>query len=102
MGCVAPSLDMELAPLLREQLSAIAEVESVRFAPGEKAFFVWVGLREDEPAARRAVYAVEDAMSERFPNVSFDFHIIPLPPGRGLLDFVSASGAQDVFHRIAA
>ncbi len=89
----------EIASQLRQRLSAIGAVESVCLAKGERAIFVWVGIREDNRSVAEAVYRVEDEMSERYRDISFDFHIIPLPSDRKLRDFVSV--AQQVFERAA-
>ncbi len=99
MATSAASLGTELVSQLRQQLSDIPSVESVCFAHGERSFFVWVGIRDDEGPVRTAIYRVEDHLSERYRNISFDFHIIPLPPDRKLQDFISV--AQQVFQRAA-
>ena len=79
MATPAVSLGIELSPYLRERLATIPAVESAYFSQGENAFFIWVGIREDEANIRKAVYAVEDELSERYPDFCFDFRVIPLP-----------------------
>jgi hypothetical protein len=62
-------------------------------------YVVWVGLLEDNSMAREAVYRLEDEISEKFPQVLFDFHVIALPRGKKIQDYIS--NAQLVFQRIA-
>ena|SRR5579871_4502270 len=90
-------LDIELE--LRQQLSGIPAVESVRFAHNNGSVYVWVGMRGEDSPARHAVYAVEDKLSERYRDLLFDFHLVPLPEGRRLADF--ASSATQIFDRAA-
>jgi hypothetical protein len=62
-------------------------------------YVVWVGITEDNLEARRAVYRLEDEMSEKFPQVLFDFHVIALPTGKKTQDYIL--NAQLVFQRSA-
>ena len=65
----------------------------------DEAYVIWVGIVDDNDDARQAVYRVEDQVSEKFPHVLFDFHVIALPEGRTTQDYVS--NAQVVFQRSA-
>jgi hypothetical protein len=65
----------------------------------DNIYVVWVGILEDNSEARQAVYRLEDQISERFPQVLFDFHVIALPRGKKVQDYVS--NAQLVFQRTA-
>ena len=88
-------------PITRELargLSALTAVDSVHFLATENALSVWVGLQEDcDETVRTNVYRFEDQMSERFPHVLFDFHIVTVPAGRKIDEFLSA--ATPVFER---
>lgn len=85
---------------LKEKLSIVDGVDEVRFHEGERCFGIWVGIREGVPAARDAVYAVEDEITEACPSLIFDFHVVELPTGKHLSQFVSV--ATKIFERTAA
>jgi hypothetical protein len=80
-------------------LSLIPVVDSVHVLPARNTLAVWIGITSDDPEARESIYRFEDKISDRYPSVMFDFHVIPLPPGRKMGDFVTDSEA--VFQRIA-
>lgn len=83
---------------LARGLSALSAVDSVHFLATESAFSVWVRLQDGyDETARTNVYRFEDQMSERFPNVLFDFHIIAVPAGRRIEEFLST--ASPIFQR---
>jgi hypothetical protein len=82
-------------------LSDLAVVESVHFLPTESALSVWVSLLDgDDQAARNDVYHFEDWISERYPKVLFDFHIVAVPADRKIEDYVS--DASPLFQRSIA
>jgi hypothetical protein len=76
-----------------------AHVEAVYTQWCDDMYVVWVGIHGDNKSARKAAYNLEDEVSERFPQVLFDFHVIALPPGRETQEYVS--NAQIVFQRSA-
>ena len=83
---------------LARGLSGLSTVDSVHFLAGENALTVWVCLQEGyDETARTNVYRFEDQMSERFPKVLFDFHIIAVPAGRKIEEFLST--ASPIFQR---
>jgi hypothetical protein len=95
----APCADYKLVNQLRSGLSEFPEVRSVFLHHGEKALQVWVDITEDSREVRDSVYHFEDEVSEKFPMIIFDFHVVPVPVDRRLEDFVSS--AQRVFQRTA-
>jgi len=83
---------------LARGLSGLPAVDSVHFLATENAFSVWVRLQDGcDETARTNVYRFEDQMSERFPKVLFDFHIIAVPAGRKIEEFLSI--ASPIFQR---
>jgi hypothetical protein len=83
---------------LARGLSGLSAVDSVHFLAAENALSVWVCLQDGyDEAARTNVYRFEDQMSERFPKVLFDFHIVAVPPGRKIEEFLSM--ASPIFQR---
>jgi len=83
---------------LARGLAGLPAVESVHFLPAENALSVWVCLQDGyDETARTNVYRFEDQMSERFPKVLFDFHIVAVPAGRKIEDFLSV--ASPIFQR---
>ena len=88
-------------PITRELargLSGLSAVDSVHFLTTENALSVWVCLEDGyDETARTNVYRFEDQMSERFPKVLFDFHIVAVPAGRKIDEFLSL--ASPIFQR---
>lgn len=87
-----------IARELARGLSGSAAVDSVHFLAAENALSVWVCLQDgDDEAARTDVYRFEDQISGRFPATLFDFHIVAVPAGRKIEDFLS--NASPIFQR---
>jgi hypothetical protein len=87
-----------IARELARGLSGLPAVESVYFLAAENALQVWVSLQNGaDEAARADVYRFEDQISERFPAILFDFHIVAVPAGRKIEDFLSS--ASPIFQR---
>jgi hypothetical protein len=94
LACPDDLITRELA----RGLSGLPAVDSVHFLAAENALSVWVCLQDGyDETARTNVYRFEDQMSERFPAVLFDFHIIAVPDGRKIEDFLSI--ASPIFQR---
>ena len=72
-------------------LSKLLSVRSTYFFHRHSALSVWVGIRDHDRSARYAVYEIEDHISQQFPNVRFDFHVIPISPGSSLDAFIATS-----------
>lgn len=87
-------ISLELATLQEDK-----HVEAVYSQWLNDVYVVWVGICEDNPGARQAAYRLEDEVSENFPQVLFDFHVVALPQGGRLQDYISH--AQVVFQRSA-
>jgi hypothetical protein len=60
---------------------------------------VWIGVREDDDIARGFIYDLEDKLLDKFRNISVDFHVVTIPEGRRLEDYISE--ASTIFSRIA-
>jgi hypothetical protein len=97
----APTLDhaKEITHRLVSALSRVSGVESIHYLETENAFSVWVGVNDDDPVARSAVYDFEDVISQVFQNILFDFHVVALPAGRKMEELMSDT--QPVFQRTA-
>ncbi len=97
MATLAVASDREIARALNDSLAHMPLVSSVHLLPTETALSVWVGISEDDPAVRKDVYLTEDHIADRFPQVLFDFHVVPIPRGKTMGDFISA--ANPIFQR---
>jgi hypothetical protein len=86
---------------LAKGLSGLSAVDSAHFLAAENAFSVWIGLQDGyDETERTNVYRFEDQISERFPKVLFDFHIIAVPAGGKIEEFLSV--ASPIFQRSIA
>jgi hypothetical protein len=90
-----------IASELARGLSQLSAVGSVHFLPTETALSVWVGVGDGhDELIRKEIYHFEDHVSEKFPSVIFDFHIVTVPTGRKVEDFLSA--VNPIFERHVA
>lgn len=89
----------EIARKLVSALAGVPGVESIHYLETETAFSVWVGISDDNQTARQAVYDFEDMISQVFQEIMFDFHVVALPTGRRIEEFISDT--QPVFQRTA-
>lgn len=93
------------SPLADEIAASLASLGRDRYVQGvysqwvDETYVVWVGIRDDNFAAREAAYSLDDRISETFPQVAFDFHVIALPEGKNTEDYIS--NAQPIFQRSA-
>jgi hypothetical protein len=89
--------DYAIAAELKAGLSAVSAVISVHTLTTENAFSVWVGIEKDNAQVRESIYRFEDEIADRYADVLFDFHVVPVPAGRKLEDYVS--DAHPIFQR---
>jgi|SRR5712691_10966942 len=89
--------DYEIAAGLKTGLSALSPVISVHTLSTENALSVWVGIKKDDAEVREAIYRFEDEIADRYKDVLFDFHVIPVPAGRKVEDYIS--NADPIFQR---
>ena len=83
---------------LARGLKALPAVESAHFLATDDALTVWVRLQDGyNEAARAEVYRFEDQISALFPKLLFDFHIVAVPSGRKIEEFLS--NANPIFQR---
>jgi hypothetical protein len=99
MASATVSIDREIIRELVDRLEEISSVESAYFLDTPDAFSVWVGLSPDDARVRSLVYEIEDALTEQHDHIVFDFHVVALPAGRSLRDFMTS--AHPVYHRAA-
>jgi hypothetical protein len=100
-----PMATVTASPLINKisaELATLQEdkhIQAVYSQWMDDIYVVWVGIRDDSPTAREAAYRIEDEVSENFPQVLFDFHVIALPEGKSTDDYIS--NAQVIFQRSA-
>jgi hypothetical protein len=86
---------------LAKGLSVLAFVESVHVLQTDRALSVWVALPDGLSESERIkVYAFEDSISERYPSIRFDFHIVSIPQGRKPQEYISI--AESIYERSIA
>jgi hypothetical protein len=76
---------------LSGSLSKLLSVRSAYFFHTDSVLSVWVGIRDHDRSARHAIYEIEDRISQQFPKVKLDFHVIPISPGSSLDAFIATS-----------
>ncbi len=91
MATTALSTDVEVANELKFRLAKIPAVTSALLLAEQSSLTIFVGLDEDEPAARNLVYDVEDELAVKFPDANVDLHVVAIPEGQRLADYVSNS-----------
>jgi hypothetical protein len=99
MATPATSIDYKtITERFESHLKQIDGVISLHYLLRDGLFSTWVGTnRYEDDDVRHAIYAVEDQIESAFPEVRFDSHIIAVPPGRPIEDFIS--NANLVFKR---
>jgi hypothetical protein len=85
---------------LEAGLSAMPAVLSVHTLKTERALSVWVGIKPEDTRVRELVYRFEDEIAGRYADVLFDFHVIPVPAGRKVEDYIS--NIHPIFQRRVA
>ena len=96
---VTAAANLEYAILERlGRLSDLPGVVSVHTRWIENAFNVWIGV-SDEDENRDLVYAFEDSFLNEFNDMTTDFHVVTIPAGRRIEEFVS--DARTVYQRIS-
>lgn len=94
------SVEHEIASRLNRHLRAMDAVVSFHFLYRSNTFSGWFGLSNyDDQRLRRAIYEIEEDIESQFPGIEFDFHLVAVPPGRSIDDFIS--NANMVFKRSA-
>lgn len=102
MSAIATCSPQEVMAEIRAQVSGMPFVVSAAAVHHQQEISLFVGVEEehDSRESRHAVYTLEDQLSERFPQLTFDVHVVLLPPGRKLEEFVSSE--PPLFMRDAA
>jgi hypothetical protein len=79
-------------------LKALPAVNSAHFLAADDSLTLLVRLQDAcDEAARSDVYRFEDQISGLFAKLLFDFHIIAVPAGRKIEDYLS--NTTPVFQR---
>lgn len=100
LATAAPCMFEELEQALTFNLVRLPAVQSVNLLRVDSEVSVWVGVSDDSRAIRSTIYAVEDVLADRFRDLMFSVHVIPIPTGRHIEEFISES--RPVFKRLAA
>ena len=100
MATVTAFPDYAISAELKTGLSGLSEVISVHTLTTENAFSIWVGINKDNAQVRETIYQFEDEIADRYSDVRFDFHVIPVPTGRKVEDYIS--NANPIFQRHVA
>lgn len=82
-----------------DTLSSVFGVQSVQLRRTENVLHVWIGVQEDDEHSRDRVYEFEDSFLKHFQNLPVEFHVVTMPAGRKMQDFIS--DAETVFQRVA-
>lgn len=94
----APSLPGYAVQSALASLSGIEGVLSVHTRWLDNVLNIWIGVRDDA-GSRDSVYLFEDSFLNKFSELSVEFHVLTIPDGRRIEDFIS--DAQSVYQRIA-
>jgi hypothetical protein len=89
---IAQSLEAALA----EDLSAVPQVRQVLTDQADNTLLVWIAVDDPRPEVRHKIYQKELELLNGFPEVEFDFNLIP-SHGRSAAEI--ASGAKVVYSR---
>ena len=99
MATAHVSSEHEVVCALKHGLRALSKITSAYYLELENGINVWVGLEDDDRPARRAVYDFEEKISQEFPDVVFDFHVVAVPVGHKIEEYISS--ARPIFQRSA-
>lgn len=92
---IAIADNLEVA--LSKDLASVSQVRHVLTEKANGNLLVWIAVDDPRPEVRRKIYQKELALIEGFPEVEFDFNLIPAM-GRSAQEF--ATGARVVFSRM--
>lgn len=93
-------VEHEIVSRLHRRLQAMDAVVSLHFLYRDNTFSAWFGLSNyDDKSLRHAIYDIEDDIESEFSGVDFDFHLVAVPAGRSIDEFLS--NANMVFKRSA-
>jgi hypothetical protein len=85
-----------LEACLAEDLAAIPQVRHVLTDRVDNTILVWIAVDDPRPEVRHKIYQQELDLLNGFPEIEFDFNVIP-SQGRSVADI--ASGAKVVYSR---
>ena len=91
-----------IATEITEELGTLQNIPNIQAVYSkwyDQTYVVWIGILHDDATARKAVYQLEDRISNIFKSVLFDFNVIALPDGKKTEDYVS--NAERVFQHNA-
>ena len=95
---VQPKVPNDTSPeaALSKDLAIIPQVRHVMIEHTEGPLFVWIAVDNPEPEVRERIYQKELEIITCFPEVDFDFNLIP---SLGSKAAEIATGAQVVYSR---
>ena len=85
-----------LETALSRDLAGVPQVRHVLTEWADGSLLVWIAVDNPEPGVRRRIYQKELELIDGFPEIEFDFNLIPAM-GRGAEDL--ATGARVVYSR---
>jgi len=88
---------MDLEDALARDLSFVGEVRHVCIERADNNLLVWIALENPISAVRERVFQKELELIEGFPEIDFDFNVIPAK-GRDPRQF--ASSAKIIYSRV--
>lgn len=89
---IGDSIELAMA----KDFACVPEVRHVMTEQVEGPLLVWIAVDNPEPEVRMRIYQMEMELIEGFPEVDFDFNLIP-SMGRSAEEI--ASGARVVYSR---
>ncbi len=85
-----------LETAMSKDFASVSEVRHVLTERADGNLLVWIAVDDPRPEVRKRIYQKELSLIEGFPEVDFDFNLIPAM-GRAADDL--ATGARVVFSR---
>jgi len=89
---IADSLEVALA----KDLASVPQVRHILIKRLDGPVLVWIAVDDPEPSVRRRIYQKELGLIEGFPEIVFDFNLIPAM-GRNADEL--APGAHLIYSR---
>ena len=83
--------DSDSDSLERYLMSVFEEVDLVQcvcLTKSDDVHYIWVGLRDRDPAEQEKIYAIEAKLIDQFPELIFDFYVLYLR-GRDINELVT-------------
>lgn len=92
------SYEDRLQKFIRQEIAKIIEVEYIYCRREEPVYFVWVLIKEFDPAVRRKIYQKQKEIIAMFPDEVFDFYVIARLNKPAHL-IINQSGVELIYQR---